>query len=497
MFKKMTAIAMALSILLCSGAWVSAAAPTDKSTPAYHSTDVIKARGILTIAVSGESSYNYIIPNDPEKYGDLAGTRDGNVPEMCRRIAEELGVKAQFVEYPNTQAQLDAVTTGEADLAADNFLINEERLTLYEMTDDFNLLVAAGDQIFLSTKPASGNRVRSEADLVHARIGATKGTVQVTNTQIQYPEATVVELADNQAILDALAAGQVDAGVFSLISSAFSGQIMQEIAAGTVAQTNYYVKIPDYKGMGLVLMKGNRDLCESINTVLYNLRESGWLNECRKTEELEAVERGIMSRSSMAAQNLPTGGSDCPALAFSDLDTSMWYHPYVDYAIKNGLMGGTGGGMFSPDGTLTRAEVITVLWRMEGEPKVSYAINFTDVAEGQWYTDVIRWAVREKIMEGLGNGTFAPNASITWEQLVVILYRYAVYKGYDVTAKGDPAALMDASKISSWADEAMEWACGARLIQYNGGNPTIPNGTTKRCEFAATAMRFLENIADQ
>ena len=153
-----------------------------------------------------------------------------------------------------------------------------------------------------------------------------------------------------------------------------------------------------------------------------------------------------------------------------------------------------GNGAFSPEGTLTRAQVITVLWRLEGEPQATNAISFTDVSDGQWYTDVIRWAVREGIMGGYDDGSFGPNNPIKWQELAAILFRYAAYKGYDVSAKGDPASFTDAAQISGWAYDAMQWAAGHALIADHGGGPIVPAGSVKRSEFAATTMQFLENV---
>src|SRR5699024_4470339 len=129
---------------------------------------------------------------------------------------------------------------------------------------------------------------------------------------------------------------------------------------------------------------GNRNLCQFVNTMLYNRIESGWMLECFKTEDREAVERGIKPSVS-DFQNKVAEPADCPSRTFPDLDTGKWYHRFVDYAIENGLMGDAGNGALSPNGTLTRAQVITVLWRLEGEPQATNAISFTDVSDGQWY----------------------------------------------------------------------------------------------------------------
>ena len=494
MFKKVISLAMALSMLLGLTAWAGAAAPTDRSDPAYHSVEAIQERGVLTVSVSGDSTLNYLIPDNPKKYGDLAGTRDGTVPELCREIARALGVELKFVEYKTMAEQLQAAASGEVDLAVDNFLINKERLALYEMTDSFDVITTSGDDVYLSTKPASGNRVRSEADLTRARIAVVKATAQATNTGIQYPGAELLELADNQAVLDALVKGEADAGVFTAIVQAFAEKISQAIARGTVVQSSYMIHLPDYRGFGLILMKGNRNLCQFINTMLYDRIESGWMLECFKAEDREAVERGI-KLSVSDYQNKVAEPADCPSRAFPDLDTGKWYHRFVDYAIENGLMGDAGDGAFSPNGTLTRAQVITVLWRLEGEPQATNAISFTDVAESAWYTDVIRWAVREGIMGGYDDGSFGPNNPIKWQELAAILYRYAGYKGYDVSAKGDPAYFTDPAKIGSWAYEAVQWACGAALLETEGCGMIDPAGNTKRCEFAAAITRFMENVA--
>ena len=196
----------------------------------------------------------------------------------------------------------------------------------------------------------------------------------------------------------------------------------------------YKRQLHDGYGYGLVLMKGNTELCQYLSRVIGHLQRNGWLHNCYKTEELESVERGIISHSEMTYQNIRVNRDDCPSLDFDDLDTDAWYHEYVDYAMENGLMNGTGTYIFSPYSTLTRAQVITVLWRQENEPKADHEINFNDVTEGQWFTEPVRWAVSEEIMEGYGGGAFGPNDPITWEQLAAILYRYALYKGYDAVS---------------------------------------------------------------
>lgn len=282
--------------------------PDPKTTPEYHSTEAVQERGVLTIAVSGNAKMIYTVPDDPETYGELAGTHDGYIAELCRRVAQELGVQAEFVQYETVEKQLQAVADGEVDLAADNFVINEERLAIYEMTDTFEVTEIAGDEVFLSTNPQPWQRtegetsgepeprtmIQSEEELAQARIATVKSTAQAINVPKKYPEAEVHLLDSNAAVLEALAAGQVDAAVFTTFDKAFADQIVQAILDGTVAQCGYEVPPYDYLGTGLILMKDNVDLCQSINGIFSSLRESGWMLECYQNEEAEASQRGII-----------------------------------------------------------------------------------------------------------------------------------------------------------------------------------------------------------
>ncbi len=320
MLKKVIVIVLALSVLLCLAACGkeddSEPAADPKTTPEYHFTDKVQERGILAAGGAANSVVDYVIPDDPEKYGELAGTRDGYVPEICRRIAEELGVELEYTEYKTVDELLNAVTEGDIDIAAGAFSITEERLALYEMTDRFDVVDEPGADVYLSTDPQPWQReegkqedsaaepepremIQSEEELADARIAVVKGTAQAENTAIQYPDAEMHRLASNDEVLDALAAGQVDACVFTSFDDKFSEQIVQAIIDGTVAQCDYEVVDPNYTGYGLIFMKGNGELCKSVNEILSGLMESGWLLECYKTEEIEAVERGILSPENM------------------------------------------------------------------------------------------------------------------------------------------------------------------------------------------------------
>src|SRR5699024_11160901 len=144
-------------------------------------------------------------------------------------------------------------------------------------------------------------------------------------------------------------------------------------------------------------------------------------------------------------------------LPFADVAPASWYHDAVQYVYENGMMNGTSDTLFSPDATVTRAMIVTILHRLENAP-ASAASGFTDVAAGMYYADAVDWAAANGIVNGVSETRFAPDDSIIREQLAAILYRYAQFKGYAVTASADLSAYTDAAQISAYAAAAMQWA---------------------------------------
>ena len=185
---------------------------------------------------------------------------------------------------------------------------------------------------------------------------------------------------------------------------------------------------------------------------------------------------------------------DCPSEKFTDVDQDKWYHEGVDYAIKNGLMNGTGANTFAPDATTTRAMVVTILYRLEGEPAVTKDIKFGDVPAGTWYTDAVNWAAANGIVNGYGNGKFGPDDTITREQMAAILYRYASYKGYSVSDLANLTGYTDAASVSEWASTAMRWAVAEGLIEGTSATTLSPSGDSTRAQVATILMRFCEGV---
>ena len=177
---------------------------------------------------------------------------------------------------------------------------------------------------------------------------------------------------------------------------------------------------------------------------------------------------------------------------FTDVSEKDWFYGDVMFVYENGLMLGTSKTLFSPHGTATRGMMATILWRMEGSPVPKGKNSFTDVEAGKWYADAITWTAENGIFAGYGKDKFGPGDPITREQLAAIFYRYADYKGYDLTVKGNLDKFKDADKITDYAKTAMQWAVGSGLMKGKSGNLLDPQGTATRAEIAAMLHRFIE-----
>jgi len=180
---------------------------------------------------------------------------------------------------------------------------------------------------------------------------------------------------------------------------------------------------------------------------------------------------------------------------FTDVDITQWYYEGVDYALRAGLFKGTSATTFEPNTAMTRAMLVTVLHRLEGTPAVTTGNPFNDVVSGNWYANAVTWASEKGIVKGYDSDTFGTNDFITREQLATILYRYAQYKGYDVSVGEDTNILSyeDAFNISEYAIPAIQWACGAGIMQGDGVK-LDPQGSATRAQVAVMLMKFMENV---
>jgi hypothetical protein len=180
-----------------------------------------------------------------------------------------------------------------------------------------------------------------------------------------------------------------------------------------------------------------------------------------------------------------------PSESYIDLNENAWYAEAVDYVISEGLMTGISENEFDPNGQVTRAAMVQILWAMEGKPVVNYAMDFEDVSQGAWYAEAVRWAVAEGIASGVSESEFAPDAAITREQLAVMLYRVEQKNGGGFTGLWmfnlDYA---DADQISEWAYEAMCWCTMKGVLSGRDDGTVDPQGVAARSECAQMLMQY-------
>lgn len=191
------------------------------------------------------------------------------------------------------------------------------------------------------------------------------------------------------------------------------------------------------------------------------------------------------------------GGAQCPGRGFSDMPgPADWSHEGIDYAVAHGLFVGTSDTTFSPTGAMTRAMLVSVLWRMEGEPAHTDRNPFTDVGT-DWYTDGVLWAAEHDIVSGIGDGLFDPNGYVTREQIAAILCRYTLWKGRSADARADLTTYPDVGDVSGWAYADLAWANAEDLISgcaIGGISYLKPRDSATRAQVAAILMRYQQSI---
>ena len=231
----------------------------------------------------------------------------------------------------------------------------------------------------------------------------------------------------------------------------------------------------------------------SVRAVLAKDKATVYSDECRSNP----VPCSFVSRPTNPSY--PGGGDDNkpeePAFPFTDVKSTAWYYNAVKYVYENNLMAGTGDTTFDPEVSLTRAMTAQLFYNLEGKPAVTGDSTFTDVTSGHWAVDAITWAAQNDIVAGIGGGLYDPDSNVTREQFAVMLYKYARFKGYDLTATGDLTQFPDAGSISSWAETALSWANGKGLINGHENGTIDPKGRTIRAQAASIMANFDQNVA--
>ena len=216
----------------------------------------------------------------------------------------------------------------------------------------------------------------------------------------------------------------------------------------------------------------------------------GWYSDRSLTNKVSEVylTRDLTVYAGWRVDENPSTGEN----PFTDVSEKDWFFDDVLFVYDYGLMVGTGKTLFSPHETVTRGMMATILWRMEGSPIPKGKNSFTDVEAGKWYADAITWTAENGIFADYDKDRFKPDDAITREQLAAIFYRYADYKDYDLTVKGDLDKFKDADEITDYAKTAMQWAVGSDLVKGKSGDLLDPQGKATRAEIAAMLHRFIE-----
>ena len=194
----------------------------------------------------------------------------------------------------------------------------------------------------------------------------------------------------------------------------------------------------------------------------------------------------------------PSAAASDVLAEYSDIDPEAWYAQGIRYCLEHELMNGYGKRVkiFSADRPITRAQLVTILWRMEGAPELGLSMQYTDVPERRWYTEAVRWATATEVMSGYDYLTFAPDEAITREQLAAILWRYGRYRGGCGAMPEDASydLYADRGDVSPYAEEALRWACAMGIIsgerRKEGGVRLSPKATSSRAATATILMRF-------
>ena len=217
---------------------------------------------------------------------------------------------------------------------------------------------------------------------------------------------------------------------------------------------------------------------------------AGWYSDEALTQKVTSVK--LNANTTVYAKW--TENAVTPTLPFTDVKSGDWFYEAVQYVYDKGMMTGVSADRFAPASTTTRGMIVTILYRLENEPEVSGGSAFTDVENGAWYADAVAWAAANDIVNGTSATTFAPNSPITREQMAAILYRYAAYKGYDVSQKADLSGYTDAASISGYAKDALAWANAQKLITGVTDTTLNPQGSATRAQVATILMRLCETV---
>lgn len=417
----------------------------------------------ITVPVSGESGS---VSVSASVSGTTATVKAPTTTELNKVIGESVHTGTVTIDVSGLKKDIAAVSIPTETVKAIEKTVNDPtndasaltiRLTDGNVTFDATALAAIVEQ-------AKGSTIQLNLD----NIGESK---------LKTAQKTAIKDMDVQAVYDAYLTS--------------NGTRISDFKGGKAIVAVSYALKNGQVGRGVVVwyVADNGDKTEVPTT--YTSKEV--------TFTVEHFSNYVIAYDETRAAVCPQDAT-CPISAFIDASATAWYHDGIHYILEHGIMSGYGNGKFGPGDATSRAMMAQILWNMEGRPVVNYAMSYNDVDGEAWYAEAVRWATAQGIMNGCGGavtGSFGPNDDVTREQLVTIVYRYAQYKGVDVSVGEDTNILSydDAFDVSEWAISAMQWAVGSGAVTGKTASTLNPGDEATRAEIATIMMRYCKEIA--
>lgn len=374
-----------------------------------------------------------------------------------------------------------AGTDGTASYASDTVLRRETSAAARALPVAVSENEAADDEvtIVLKAHDAAGNATASTNGLFTVSYDAALLELTEVSSNV---ELTAQQAAEGSLTLGYAAAAAIpaDSVIATLTFKTHVGDTTDVLIGQTEVNDN--TDLDWQETVTVTLPEG----CAHAETELRNQKDASCFED-GYTGDLYCKDCGALLTQ---GELIPKNSDNCPSRGFVDVKQNQWYHEAIDYVVAAGLMNGMDATHFEPNSNMTRAQLVMVLYRISGEPTVENAEHpFQDVAENAWYADAVAWAYHEGVVNGISATRFAPDSSITREQLVTILYRFCAAEAVDEDCL---SAFRDAHRISDYAKDAMNWAVSTGLIAGTSETTLSPLGNATRAQIATILMRLCE-----
>lgn len=392
--------------------------------------------------------------------------------------------KTILLEGSNAQVRLLPVTGSSA--ATTQAYVQGDTATVFLTSRQLRTATGAQSGVAVTvdaTDPAVGTVVLAGRSIANA---CDAGAAAL---QVKFRSGTVTLDARALAALDLHKDVAVSLASGASLNAAQQRALGSQAAAATLANTSVLVD-----GAAASCPAGSVRAAVAVNAAddltAWSLADDG---------SISAVSGAYDAGQQTYAFDVVNGVTAIARFPFTDVVAGTWYYGAAAYAYNNGLFAGMTPTTFAPNATMTRAMLVSVLWRLAGAPAPKAPNTFVDVPDGAWYTDAVTWAAENGVVSGIGGSRFDPSGFVTREQTAEILYNYAHSKGYDVSARADLTAFPDAASVSGWAEEALSWANAAGLINgtvRDGQTILDPQGSASRAQVAMILMNYVEHVVN-